>query len=65
EKKVNTIGITDVSALGAGLLAGLQLGVFESTTQLQQLLNKNVQYHPTAGAAILKCYDGWLKLVQA
>jgi glycerol kinase len=65
ERKVNTIGITDVSALGAGLLAGLQLGVFESTTQLQQLLNKNVQYHPTAGAAILKCYDGWLKLVQA
>ncbi|TAH05793.1 MAG: glycerol kinase GlpK [Sphingobacteriales bacterium] len=65
EKKVNTIGMTDVSALGAGLLAGLQLGFFESITQLQQLLNKNVQYHPTTGAAILKGYDGWLKLVQA
>lgn len=63
-KQVNTIGMADVSALGAGLLAGLQSGIFENTEQIQQLLVKNIQYKPSTEATILQGYEGWLKLVQ-
>ena len=64
-KQVNTIGMTDVSALGVGLLAGLQPGIFKSIEQIQQLPVKNIQYQPATEAGILQWYQGWLKLVQA
>ncbi|MDX1938097.1 MAG: glycerol kinase GlpK [Flavihumibacter sp.] len=64
-KQVNTIGMTDVSALGVGLLAGLQPGIFKSIEQIQHLPVKNIQYQPATEAGILQWYQGWLKLVQA
>lgn len=63
--EVVNIGIADVSALGAALLAGLHEGVFEDIARLPQLGTKKRVYAPGPDAqAIQTAYAGWTRAVQ-
>jgi len=62
--EVATIGMPDVSALGAALLAGLQRGTFEDTHQLEQLDMARHAYGPGPGAEMARAsYEGWKNTV--
>ena len=63
-KNVATIGMPDVSALGAAYLAGLKVGVYKNIETLQQLKsNKNI-HQPNHDTAIAnKGYEGWQKTI--
>lgn len=59
-KKVATIGMPDVSALGAAYLAGLQTGVYESIEALKQLNTNKKNYLPQADLSrVIEAYKGW------
>lgn len=60
-KKVATIGMPDVSALGAALLAGLQVGVYENIEAIKKLNTAKKYFHPADTAAAIKNYEGWQK----
>ncbi len=63
--EVVNIGIPDVSALGAALLAGLQEGVFDELAQLQQLGAEKRVYRPGPDVpAAQRAYHGWSRAVQ-
>lgn len=62
-KDVVNIGITDVSALGAAYMAGLQCGIFNSLEELKQLNTNKRTYMPTAGNSIQQDYEGWKQLI--
>ena len=65
QTNVVTMGIPDVSALGAACLAGLQLGVFRGIEQLEQLRVGRQTYD--AGPErenVQGWYGGWKKAVQ-
>lgn len=63
-KTVVTIGMPDVSALGAAYLAGLKVGVYESIAQLKELNSEKVCYHPGKDATTAnKNYEGWQKTI--
>lgn len=64
-KTVTTIGMPDVSALGAACLAGLKAGVYKNIAQLKELNKEKTCYHPGEKAAELKkCYEGWQKTIR-
>ncbi len=63
-KNVATIGMPDVSALGAALLAGLKVGVYESIEALKKLNNDKKYFQPADNAAAIKNYKGWQKEIQ-
>ncbi|MFI5132030.1 MAG: FGGY family carbohydrate kinase [Chitinophagales bacterium] len=63
-KKVTTIGMPDVSALGAAFLAGLQTGVY-SLDKLKQLNNERKIFKPVNGiGSVDKAYAGWKQAIQ-
>lgn len=64
-KDVVTIGIADVSALGAGLLAGLQAGVFASLESLAALHGQRNIYTPAEDGQerMDGFYAGWKRAV--
>ena len=63
-KTVVTIGMPDVSALGAAYLAGLKVGVYASIAQLKELNSEKVCYHPGKDATTAnKNYEGWQKTI--
>lgn len=59
---VATIGMPDVSALGAAYLAGLQAGVYKNIESLKQL-NAEKKYHQPGpqNMTVQKGYEGWKK----
>ncbi len=63
-KKVATIGMPDVSALGAAYLAGLQTGVYKNIEELKQL-NTNKRNHIVQAdlTNVNEGYAGWKKLI--
>jgi len=64
ERKVISIDIADVSALGAGYLAGLNAGVYESIGQLKTF--HQASRSEVAGVDSLKVkkwYEGWKRIV--
>ena len=61
QKKVATIGMPDVSALGAGLLAGLKIGVYADLEYLKQL-NTEKQYYQAVNK-LEKEYWGWKEAI--
>jgi glycerol kinase len=64
-KPVASIGMPDVSALGAAYLAGLKAGVYESIDALKKLNSGKKYYYPGTGKEyVLKGYQGWLKTIQ-
>ena len=63
-KPVATIGIPDVSALGAAYLAGLQAGVYESIEMLKKLNSDKKNYLPQPDLSkVKKGYAGWQKTI--
>jgi len=63
-KPVATIGITDVSALGAAYLAGLQTGVYESIEVLKKLNSDKKNYLPRPELSkVNEGYAGWQKTI--
>jgi glycerol kinase len=63
-KPVATIGMPDVSALGAAYLAGLQAGVYESIEVLNKLNSDKKNYLPQTDLLKVKeGYAGWLKTI--
>jgi glycerol kinase len=60
-KNVATIGTPDVSALGAALLAGLEVGVYESIDALKRLNTDKKHCHPSNTVVAFKNYEGWKK----
>jgi glycerol kinase len=61
-KNVATIGMPDVSALGAAYLAGLQTGIYESIESLKQLNADKRLYQPNPHCtAVQRGYEGWKK----
>lgn len=64
-KPVATIGMPDVSALGAAYLAGLQTGIYESLNMLKKLNSDKKEYLPRPDLKkITEGYSGWKKAIQ-
>jgi glycerol kinase len=59
KRKVAATGMPDVSALGAALLAGLQVGVFDSVDALRSRKAGKRNYHPRDTAQAAESYRGW------
>lgn len=64
DKKVASIGMPDVSALGAALLSGLQTGVYESIDALKKLNSDKKYHHPADTGNVLKTYKAWQQEIQ-
>ena len=63
-KPVATIGMPDVSALGAAYLAGLQAGIYESIKVLKKLNSDKKNYLPRPGLSkVREGYAGWQKTI--
>lgn len=63
-KNVATIGMPDVSALGAAYLAGLKAGVYDSIDSLRNLNTDKKKYVPAAHTdKINESYNGWCKAI--
>jgi len=59
--KIQTIGIEEVSALGAAYMAGLGAGVFAGLDHLENLSVVVSKYHPSKNTSeIDNNYDQWL-----
>ncbi|SRR5258706_1448770 len=59
-KDVATIGMPDISALGAAYLAGLHTGMYESLSKLKQLNSNRKIYQPGDAAGLAENgYHGW------
>lgn len=64
ERKVTNIEIVDVSALGAGYLAGLNTGVYKSIDELKNLNQDHTTTQPGSGSEkAMKYYDGWKRVI--
>lgn len=65
DAKVTTIGLEEVSALGAAFLAGLEIGVFNDMEQLRSLDLRDRQFSPGANqTANLSSYRVWKETVR-
>lgn len=65
QKKVASIGMPDVSALGAACLAGLEAGIFSSLEQIAQRNISKKYFEPAREhAAVDKDYKGWLLAIK-
>lgn len=65
EKTVISIGMPDVSALGAAYMAGLKKGIYKGLDQLQQLNNDKVVTEPLVNNTIKKYYQAWQMVVSS
>ncbi len=64
-KPVATIGMPDVSALGAAYLAGLQAGMYGDIDSLKRLNQDKTIYQPNNGTMTLnKSYEGWKNTIK-
>jgi glycerol kinase len=64
-KNVATIDMPDVSALGAALLAGLKVGVYESIDALKKIKSDKSYYRPSGNDDAIKSYGGWQQEISA
>jgi glycerol kinase len=62
-KQVKSIGMPDVSALGAAYLAGLKAGLYKNLDQLKEMNANNAVYQPTAGNNRQSWYIEWQKRI--
>jgi glycerol kinase len=64
DRKVSNIEISDVSALGAGYLAGLNAGVYKSIDQLKTFNQHSTSIGRGVNAEKVKrYYEGWKRIV--
>jgi glycerol kinase len=61
---VQTIGLAEVSALGAAYLAGLEVGVYENPEALKELNTSRIVHLPGPGRpAALEWHSAWKKAI--
>jgi glycerol kinase len=66
ERKVTHMQIADVSALGAGYLAGLQAGVYNSINELKTLNQESTSTQSgNESEKVKKWYEGWKKMIKS
>jgi len=64
QKNVTSIGMPDVSALGAAYMAGLKSGVYESIESIKKLNTDKKSYLPaTDPTKVNEAYIGWQKAI--
>jgi len=63
-KQVATIGMPDVSALGAAFMAGLQAGVYESIEALKKINSDKKYNSPVDTTNAMAGYQGWQHEIQ-
>jgi glycerol kinase len=63
-KNVATIGMPDVSALGAALLAGLGAGIYADISTLKEMNTGKQYFQPASTATAAKNYKGWQQEIQ-
>jgi glycerol kinase len=61
---VATIGIPDVSALGAALLAGLKSGVYKDIEYLRKMSIEKKYFRPLLHDKALTSYQAWQKEIE-
>jgi glycerol kinase len=59
QRTIVTIGMPDVSALGAAYMAGLKSGVYRSIEHLKALNSNRAFIHPAKNARMSAWYEGW------
>jgi glycerol kinase len=64
-KKVATIGMPDVSALGAAYLAGLQTGIFKTIGDLKKLNIERIITDPSVNKRMKDFYKGWKNAINS
>ncbi len=65
DKPVASIGMPDVSALGAAYLAGLQSGIFSSIEDLKQLNTEKKMHKPANNNEVVQnAYEGWQQTIK-
>lgn len=65
QRTIVTIGMPDVSALGAAYMAGLKAGVYKNIEHLKTLNNNKKLVHPASNQKITGWYNGWKASLQA
>lgn len=63
DKRVVTIGMPHVSALGAAYLAGLTTGLFPNVETMSRLNTAKFSYMPVAGNKASQYYKGWQQVL--
>lgn len=64
KRKIVTIGMQDVSALGAAYMAGLKTGIYKSIEHLKTLNSNKNFVEPSENEKISGWYEGWKELVR-
>ena len=65
QRTIVTIGMPDVSALGAAYMAGLKVGVYEGIEHLKTLNNNKSFVRPENNTKVGEWYEGWKANVAA
>ena len=63
DKKVLSIGMPDVSALGAAFLAGLHAGIYKGLDHLKQLNTGKKIFQPSGNGSLQSYYSEWRKRI--
>ncbi len=63
EVEIVTIGLAEVSALGAAYMAGLEVGVFESIGSLRSLHTEQKVFKPGNGEQIKADHEVWRQMI--
>jgi len=62
---VTNIGIADVSALGAAMIAGIGSGIFENIKEMEAIHQQQHTYHPVSEREdLLSAYQGWKREIE-
>jgi glycerol kinase len=61
DRPVETIGMPDVSAMGAAFMAGLGAGIFENMEVLKSMSVVQHHFKPRPSAGVMEGYARWLK----
>lgn len=61
--RIVTIGMEEVSALGAAYMAGLEMGIFESVDALKSLQTEQEIFEPGNGELIKAAHEIWREMI--
>jgi glycerol kinase len=61
DRPVETIGMPDVSAMGAAFMAGLGAGIFENMEVLKSMCVVQHHFKPRPSAGVMEGYSRWLE----
>lgn len=65
DRPVETIGMPDVSAMGAAFMAGLGAGIFEDLESLKLMSQVNYRFEPRQTLDVQEGYARWLEAIQS